>query len=810
MAARPPRSSAGCWTCRLRRKKCDEARPVCEGCAALEIECLYSEARPSWMDNGPRQRAMADRLKLAVKDRAAWRREKRFLRDIETGAAAISLGGGGGGSGEKAAGTAHIFSVSSSSSPFAVPPTASTASTAPMVSAPASRTEHQGTSSATSSTSPNTPTDDSTGSNTGCVNCAGNEDGAATAASSSSSSSSPWWLFDKSEASLAPPSLERERELNLMMIYLDFVFPFLYPFCRPTVLSSGRGWLLVLLMKNKAVFHSALSLSSYYMAVVATTTASLHAAAQHGGGGGGGGHGAVGAHRRPPVAVPSVSAAVDNGGSGSGDHSGCLPAMAAELHKQQELSLRELQRTISAISRCQPHLSTHINTEHLAESARALESILHLLSFEVVLQRFDSWQVHLDAALALFEQMLRQSSECAPPGKQPWEHMMDRLSPFDRAALAAQRPPFPMPHGSDQAALQFYASLLFYMDTVTSTITATPPRLQRYQHYLVAPDNCGGSKEQTKAATNGHLQGLWAIQDPAVAFYLNPEEVVGIDSWVLLALADAVALAAWKKDAVAAKRLNVAELLARAAPIEQRLRGHIAALEAKLQRRAAAARGGFPRDAPPTFPLSAGFYSRYIAAAEVQINEYFESQRNAVIYGTDGGDTSSSSSSNNNNNNNNNKDDDGTHIPSLPAPPHADSAAHLSVETVSHIWGLGVLTYLLVVVNGWQPKADGVRQAADRTLAQLAALPSASCLRVAAWPLCVAGCLATTPQQRALYPGMVSEICGGELFGTVNEALRIMEAVWAAQRAEGDGAARSTEWDFARCFNILGRRAFLL
>lgn len=744
---------------------------------------------------------MADRLKLAVKDRASWRREKRFLRDIESGAAAISLveesrperdGNGG----QSHAGMTHIFSVNGSSATPLADSRASTGRTEhrPSVTPPAVSLSRSGT----TSNSPNTATDES-------MSSAGipyseetspsslSSATAAPAATVNLTSATLWALYDKPQVSLAPPSLDRERELNLMMVYLDYVFPFLYPFCRPTVLSSGRGWLLVLLMKNKAVFHSALSLSSYFMAVVAMTTASLHSEIEHGSGGADEGAGAsagAGGRAHPP-SVPSVSAAVASGG-GNHDHSDCLSAVAAELHKQQELSLRELQRTIAGITQCQAsqsHMPSSLRTEHLAESARALESILHLLSFEVVLQRFDSWQVHLDAAVVLFEQMLQQSSEDAPAGKEAWEHIMDRLSPFDGAVLEAQRVPSLMPHGSDQAALKFYASLLFYMDIVTSTITETAPRLQRYHYFLLAPNAEASANGEQSTATmeDGHFQGPWALPDPSVAMFLHPEEVVGIHSWVLLMLTDTAALAAWKKETVAARRLNVAELLARAAPIEQRLRGQLAALEKKLQRQIAAGQNGRQQDPLPSFSLRAGFYSRHIAAGDAQAGELLNGQRHPQSHNAD------------------------NQTPSLPAPAHADGAAHLSVDTASYVWGLGVLTYLLVVVNGWQPEADAVRQAANRTLAELAALPSASCLRVAAWPLCVAGCLATTPQQRALYPGMVSEICGGELFGTVNEALRIMQAVWAAQDLEeGGSVARSTEWGFAQCFNILGRRAFLL
>ncbi|KAJ8597306.1 hypothetical protein M405DRAFT_724673 [Rhizopogon salebrosus TDB-379] len=47
-----PTSRGGCWTCRLRRKKCDEQREgnSCHTCKRLRIECLgWGTKRPEWM-----------------------------------------------------------------------------------------------------------------------------------------------------------------------------------------------------------------------------------------------------------------------------------------------------------------------------------------------------------------------------------------------------------------------------------------------------------------------------------------------------------------------------------------------------------------------------------------------------------------------------------------------------------------------------------------------------------------------------------------------------------------------------------------
>ncbi|KAG0651934.1 ATPase get3 [Hyphodiscus hymeniophilus] len=64
------RSSNGCWTCRLRRKKCDELRPICGICATLHISCHYGLDKPAWMDGGVSQEEMAERLKREVRENA--------------------------------------------------------------------------------------------------------------------------------------------------------------------------------------------------------------------------------------------------------------------------------------------------------------------------------------------------------------------------------------------------------------------------------------------------------------------------------------------------------------------------------------------------------------------------------------------------------------------------------------------------------------------------------------------------------------------------------------------------------------------
>lgn len=57
---------------------------------------------------------------------------------------------------------------------------------------------------------------------------------------------------------------QNDNEANLLMHYLDVVFPLLFRFYNPLVSEGGRGWLLMILLRTKPLFHAALSLSAYH------------------------------------------------------------------------------------------------------------------------------------------------------------------------------------------------------------------------------------------------------------------------------------------------------------------------------------------------------------------------------------------------------------------------------------------------------------------------------------------------------------------------------------------------------------------
>lgn len=63
----PLRSKQGCWTCRLRKKKCDETRPLCSTCSSLSITCYAYGPKPAWMDDPEQERRVVAGFKDIVR-----------------------------------------------------------------------------------------------------------------------------------------------------------------------------------------------------------------------------------------------------------------------------------------------------------------------------------------------------------------------------------------------------------------------------------------------------------------------------------------------------------------------------------------------------------------------------------------------------------------------------------------------------------------------------------------------------------------------------------------------------------------------
>lgn len=74
------RSSNGCWTCRIRHRKCDETQPFCRECTDRHIQCHGNGPKPAWVDDQRALQAELDNIKKTVNQN--FRRRKRERKTL--------------------------------------------------------------------------------------------------------------------------------------------------------------------------------------------------------------------------------------------------------------------------------------------------------------------------------------------------------------------------------------------------------------------------------------------------------------------------------------------------------------------------------------------------------------------------------------------------------------------------------------------------------------------------------------------------------------------------------------------------------
>ncbi|RMJ08256.1 hypothetical protein CDV36_012126 [Fusarium kuroshium] len=386
------RSNAGCWTCRLRRKKCDEKRPVCDGCGTLEITCHYDDEKPDWMDGGPKQKAMAEKIKAQVKKQASQRRDRKYMEMLEAGTRNVTLQNG----------------------------------------------EHEVAMSAASDTDP------PSGHDVGSTPASSNTSGA-------SPPDMPWHSHFSVRTEDHSSATGASTEVHFIMIYLDYVFPHLFPFYRPPILAGGRGWVLDVLQSNKSVWHTAISLTSYFFSIVMA--------------------------------------------NGEKQHEECTNRMVHQLQSQLEMGLRELQREMSAVN----HTSSAAGVR---DKLLVLQAILQMLIFEVSTSNKDHWRMHLDAALTMFQQIL--------PQPELWGETIEALYSYrwPPPEMGIRRP-----FSTNQAALRFFTANILYIDVMSSITLEQAPRLQKYQAQVIPGCRAHTSPEEMRISGSLFMEEYIGLQN---------------------------------------------------------------------------------------------------------------------------------------------------------------------------------------------------------------------------------------------------------------------------------------------------------
>ncbi|KAL7929957.1 fungal-specific transcription factor domain-containing protein [Trichoderma chlorosporum] len=341
-------SSLACWTCRLRKKKCDRALPICQSCTSLNISCCYSKERPDWMDGGEKQMQMTQVIKAQVKQGTSARL------------------------GNKTA--VRVFSL------------------------------HDGQQSGTTPPRSNESEDNSSLART-------------------SSSNSP--------TSSVHESTPEETDNFLITLYLDAVFPLLFPVYEPATLSGGRSWIQAQLKTNRAILHSALSLSGYYFTLLLAKDA---------------------------------------------NHTLRTPC---EQHLWDILGMH-MDSAIQVIKQDMDRYHKESGHSDIFAKLKVLGGVTQYLIFATAMPQDADWKIHLSAALTLLDELFQ--SHGSKNGEYSLEtalEAMDKPSIFDGIPLGFHV------WSKDQAAFQFYTAFLLYVDTMTSIQLGCPSQFQKHHGSLI-------------------------------------------------------------------------------------------------------------------------------------------------------------------------------------------------------------------------------------------------------------------------------------------------------------------------------------
>ncbi|KAE8150774.1 fungal-specific transcription factor domain-containing protein [Aspergillus avenaceus] len=75
------RSRSGCYTCRLRRKKCDETRPICGSCGSLNLDCMYT--KPDWWGDMDHRQVERGHIKEQIRETKVMEKQARLQDELK-------------------------------------------------------------------------------------------------------------------------------------------------------------------------------------------------------------------------------------------------------------------------------------------------------------------------------------------------------------------------------------------------------------------------------------------------------------------------------------------------------------------------------------------------------------------------------------------------------------------------------------------------------------------------------------------------------------------------------------------------------
>ena len=396
-------SQAGCWTCRVRRKKCDRTWPVCHICSELLVTCHYALERPDWVDGGIKQREMTERLKQEIRQNAPSRRSLAYAKAAKLTA-------------DKPLPNFEMLVSEVDSRPTDMP--------RDLLHHLSLSQRQPVTISDNSNQTPSAviPEGENLGHNTSAVD---------------------YQSYDRGS----------------IACFLDFYFPFLFPFYQPSILDRGRAWVMDLILDNQLMHQTILSVSSYFLSRLLETTKSER----------------------------------------------CM------LHSWGKL-LDQIHGTFSLLQQelLQPAGG---DAAALLRTIPIMGCILMLQRFETTVQSFENCQPHLDAATELFEKFL--AAEHLPQVQGQSQRLFIQqiwISKFSSDSLLWKHGRFQTMHApsSELMAFRFFSALLLVDDIVASTALGEEPKLYKY-HETIIGDGQWGPESDDKIPLR--LDGILGCQN---------------------------------------------------------------------------------------------------------------------------------------------------------------------------------------------------------------------------------------------------------------------------------------------------------
>lgn len=214
-------SPTGCWTCKLRHRKCDLQTPVCRECSDRSIPCHGYGAKPAWMDGAAAERQELVCIKKAV-TRNSQKLRKARKRNSETVREETPIG---------------------RMSPSQVPVGSHWASP---------------TQATIGSWSPAQPENAHTRFERDC------NSNYVDRSSGSTQNRVENLTSDLHPQDVASSYVFRLESIDLVMHYLDHTFYWQFPYFSPRSDLSNRGWLLRFLISSGPLSHAALALSALH------------------------------------------------------------------------------------------------------------------------------------------------------------------------------------------------------------------------------------------------------------------------------------------------------------------------------------------------------------------------------------------------------------------------------------------------------------------------------------------------------------------------------------------------------------------